>query len=333
VTALPGLTPMWLRLGMALATVAIGSVAAAGTAILAVPSDGWVTWSVPTVADAPAWCCFEGYGRRSASAGCDLDDRSGGYGSRDADAPVDRMQVYARMSKGVLQRIRAFGPSCPVESATAVSDLGDVAADDSVRWLQQRIGTDDQITADLLAALSVHAGPVARDALSALARGGTDAETRKDAVFWMGQVRASDSSGILRSILFDDADPAVREHAAFSIAQSSIESRAADLIRSGTADPVADVRAQAWFWLAQTGAPESESAINRALAAESDPDVRERAIFALSQLPDDRAVDALGTVLDDPSRSRDDRKRALFWLGQSDSPRAHDYLARVLDGH
>ncbi len=323
-----------IRLCVALLTMVFTGVPVepAAAAVLDPPRDGWASWAVPAVADAPAWCCFDWDGKRRSEGRCDLDARSGGYGSRDQDAPVDTMRIYAKFDGGTLARIRALSPTCPVESKTAIADLGAVDADDSVRWLQQQLASSRDRGSDVLAALSVHAGPAARDALAMAARVGDDVEIRKNAVFWMGQVRASDSAEILRSIMFDDADAIVREHAAFSLSQSSIPETGVDLIRLGNTDRTADVRARAWFWLAQTGDPDSESAIADAMRREKDDEVREQAIFALSQLPDDRSVDALGAIVGDPARPSEDRKRALFWLGQSDSPRAQDYLSKVLAG-
>jgi len=155
-------------------------------------------------------------------------------------------------------------------------------------------------------------------------------ETRKQAVFWMAQMRGREGADITSSIMFTDKDAEVREHAAFSLAQSESPRVTADLIRLGNTDRDAEVRAQAWFWLAHTAAPETESAIFTALSKETDAEVRERAILALSRLPDERAAKALLTIAEDRSQSRELRKRAVFWLSQSDSDTALTYLEQVL---
>lgn len=294
------------------------------------PVQGWASWEVPTVAGAPDWCCFDWQGGRSASGVCNLDSRDGGYGSRDQDRPVDSMRIHVRLEAGEVRQIRALGPRCQVKARTPVVDLGAMPADDSARWLARRIAPHTSISGDALAALAIHAGAVARDALVGVAKRDTSRENRKDAVFWIGQVRVSDAAADLEQIMFEDADPALREHAAFSLSQSQVPDRAQALIRLGKTDRTAKVRAQAWFWLAHTAAPESEVAIADALAREQDPHVREQAIFALSQLPEERAVAALAAIVQDPKRSREDRKQALFWLAQSESPRAQQYLEHVL---
>ncbi len=295
------------------------------------PAQGWASWEVPAVEGAPDWCCFDWLGKRKTTSGiCELDGRDGGWGSRDEDGPVERMRIHVLLDGGEVRKIRALGPSCPTRARTPIADLGAVTADDSARWRARRIAPRTRISDDALAALAIHAGSVARDALVGVANRDTSRESREQAVFWMGQVRASDSAAELQRIMFEDADPKLREHAAFSLSQSEVPDRTPALIRLGRTDRTAEVRAQAWFWLAQTEAPESEAAIMDVLARERDAHVREQAIFALSQLPEERAVAALAAIVQDPKRSREDRKQALFWLGQSESPRAQQYLDRLL---
>ncbi len=143
-------------------------------------------------------------------------------------------------------------------------------------------------------------------------------------------VRGAEGAEVTSSLMFGDANPEVRKHAAFALAQSKSPRVAADLIRLGNTDKVGDVRAKAWFWLAQKGAAEAEQAIGEALRKDADEDVREQAIFALSQLPDERATRALIAAAEDQSLTREQRKRAVFWLSQSRSDSAVAYLDRVL---
>jgi HEAT repeat protein len=308
---------------------------------LKLPADGWSSWEVAAVDDAPAFCCWNN--GRTARGGswstCKLDGNDGGFGSRD-DETTDTVRIYARTVGGKVDRLRALSASCPVEAATAIHDLGAVAEDDSARWLidlgkQAELATikPQRIGDNVLAALAVHRGNFARDALAGMARNDARRETRRQAVFWLAQLRGAEGAEITSSVMFSDKDPDVRKHAAFALGQSKSPRVAADLIRLGSTDADADVRSQAWFWLAQKGAPEAENAISAALRKDQDDDVRERAVFALSQLPDERATKALIAVAEDQSLSRQQRKRAVFWLTQSDSEAAQAYLERVLTAH
>jgi HEAT repeat protein len=310
----------------------------AQSAELALPQDGWSSWQVAAVDQAPDWCCWsdDRNFRDSSRMSCRLDAASQSFGSRD-HSTTDAVRVYAHTAGGKIDRLRVLSTTCPVETATAIHDLGRVADDESARWLlnlaKQREGDANTRRHDedgVLTALAVNRGDVARDGLAGIARNDARTETRKQAVFWMALLRGPEGADITSSIMFTDKNAEVREHAAFSLAQSEAPRATADLIRLGNTDRDAEVRAQAWFWLAHTAAPEAESAIFTALRKETDPEVRERAILALSRLPDERAAKALLTIAEDRSQSRELRKRAVFWLSQSDSDAALKYLDQVL---
>jgi hypothetical protein len=301
------------------------------------PRDGWVSWEVPAVEEAPAWCCFSSWQEKDYSkAVCKLDGRSNGYGNRH-DATTDAVKVYARMTGGKLDRLQALSASCPVEARTPVQTLGDVSTDDSARWLVAQVNqngrdavTHETIGEGALAALALHRGDLASGALAGFARDDARVETRKWAVFWLSQLRGVEGADVTSSVMFADRDSDVRQHAAFSLSQSKSPRVAQDLIRLGNTDKVGEVRAQAWFWLAQSGAQQAEGAITAALNKDADDDVREQAIFALSQLPEGRATNALIAAAEDRSLSREQRKRAVFWLSHSDSSAALAYLDKVL---
>ncbi|HTU64977.1 MAG TPA: HEAT repeat domain-containing protein [Steroidobacteraceae bacterium] len=322
------------RVGAAVAAcVALGLAAQGRSAEIALPKDGWASWQVEAVEDAPAWCCFNWNDHDATPETCRLGDDNRGFGTRD-HATTDSVRVYARFKAGKLEKLRALAAACPVDTKTPVQKLENVAADDSVRWLTgiakqkstQKFDLDD----DALAALAIHRGATAFDALNGFARADADAEARKKAIFWMAVLRGAAGAKVTTDLMFGDADSEVRKHAAFAVTQSKSATKTADLTRLGDTDKDGDVRAQAWFWLAHTGAEGAERAIANALRKDADDHVREQAVFALSQLPDDRATPALIHVAEDQSLSREQRKRALFWLGQSKSPTAVAYLDRVL---
>jgi hypothetical protein len=295
-----------------------------------------VSWQVPAVDNAPAWCCWDNrHGGNHSPKACALDN-SDGFGIGDRDTTTDAVKVYARVANGKVDRLQALSAGCPVETKTPIQELGEVAVDDSVRWLVtqgKQDGTGSvrhgSIGESALAALALHRGNLALNSLEQLSRD-PRVETRKWSVFWLSMVRGSEGADITSKVMFSDADAEVRKHAGFAIAQTKSPRAAADLIRQGNTDKVGDVRAQAWFWLAQTGAVDAEKAIQAALRKDDNEDVREQAVFALSQLPGDRAVKALIEVAQDQSLPREQRKRAVFWLSQSESEAAQSYLEKVL---
>ncbi len=308
-----------------------GLFSADATAQPSSSADGWISWQVPAVEGAPNWCCFHWNSDQAMPKTCNLDSRNISYGnSGDADEDAEQMQIYAFIQDGELKKLRTLEASCPVKAKTEIVDLGVISAADSVNWLAEHISPHSKLSSHVLGAVAVHAGQRARTVLVDTARSNADTANRKDAVFWMGQVRAVDTQAELRQIMFNDASAKVREHAAFSMSQSDIPGHADSLIELANTDSSAKVRAQAWFWLTQTAAEESESAIFAALDKETDRQVQHQAIFALSQLPDERALRALTRVIENKNLSRDNRKQALFWLAQSDSPSAFEYMDSML---
>ncbi len=309
----------------------------ATAAELTLPRDGWVSWEVPAVDNAPAWCCWSWHERKATGTSCNLDGNPDGIGMRHENEKTDAVKVYARLATGKVERLQVLAAACPVETKTPIASIGTIAGDDSVRWLiaQARLRDTDAtpnqpIDESALAALAMHRGDLARDTLANYARGDDRAKTRKQAVFWLAMLRGEEGADITSSVMFKDADPEVRQHAAFSMTLSKSPRVAADLIRLANTDKTGEVRAQAWFWLAHTGAPAAEQAIADALRKDADEHVREQAIFALSRLPEERATRALIATAEDRSLSNEQRKRAVFWLSQSEAAGAQAYLDQVL---
>jgi HEAT repeat protein len=263
---------------------------------LTLPRDGWVSWQVAAVDGAPEWCCWSNSNnfRNAPRTACKLDSKQDSWGNRD-DETTDQVRIYARTAGGKLDRVRVLSVTCPAEAATPIRDLGTVAENDSARWL---VGLAKQKNENVLAALAINRGDIARDALSDIARNDTRGETRQKAVFWLAQVRGQEGADIASSVMFNDKDPEVREHAAFALSQSAT--------------------------------PRAEADLTRLLNTDKNDEVREGAVFALSQLPDERATRALIATAENRSLARELRKKAVFWLSQSESDAAQKYLERVL---
>jgi len=317
-------------LGFSAACVTWLIAADARGAAPALPSDGWASWEVAAVEDAPAFCCWSSSDKRiTVTKACDLDSGEQGYGTRD-DTHTDMVRVYVKLANGKVQKLRTLSASCPVETRTPIRTLEGISADDSARWLGSvRSGLDRD---DWLSSLAIHRGDLPFNALENTARTDTDLETRRQAIFWLAMLRGTAGAEVVADVLFNDQNADIREHAAFALTQSRSPRIAADLTKAGKSDTSGEVRAQAWFWLAKSGAPDAEAPILTAMTRDQDDHVREQAVFALSQLPGDRATRALIRAAEDRSLSREQRKRALFWLAQSQAPDAQAYLDRVLLG-
>lgn len=307
---------------------AVIAAPAAGSPLDALRADGLYAWQVDALPDAPAWCCFRFRGERPVFDACNLDGGLVNHGLDGGAGNGGTMQLYARIEAGTLTRLRALGADCPVRTRQPIIDLGRIDGDASVAWLARELERGSPVESDLLAAIGVHAVDPARAVLLEATRPDRPEQRRKDAIFWLGQLRVAEVAREMEHWLFDDPDPDIREQAAFALSQSDSAERVDLLSRQGRDDRNPSVRGQAWFWLAQTGAPDAAERIRSAIA--SDREVREEAVFALSQLPDEQAVGALLATLEDPRLDDDTRRQALFWLTQSDSERAWAYLDRLL---
>jgi hypothetical protein len=306
---------------------------------LPLPKDGWASWDVEAVDDAPAMCCWGNWTNGVAQPqSCNLDGDKHGYGTQGHET-TSTMRIYAKFANGKLEKLRPLAASCPVETKTPIQKLDDIATDDSARWLigithqPGVIGKSRQDDGEeVILALAAHRGDVAFDGLANLARNDANEEGRKQAIFWIADMRGVQGADLVANIMFADKSSEVRKHSIFALTLSKSPRIAADITKAGNTDKDGDVRAQAWFWLAQTHAPGAEAALVAAAKNDADDHVREQAIFAMSQLPDERSTKALIMAAEDKSLDREQRKRAVFWLGQSGKPGAQEYLDKVLLG-
>src|SRR5262245_10754288 len=93
-----------IRAALSLGGLALMSRAKAAEAVLV--KEGWASWQVEAVENAPAWCCWSTWdGRDTSRKTCMLDEDHGGYGSRD-DSRTDAVRVYARVHGGKIERLR-----------------------------------------------------------------------------------------------------------------------------------------------------------------------------------------------------------------------------------
>jgi hypothetical protein len=320
-------------MGFALAVfAAVDASAATGLQAQVTQADGWVAWQVPMIADAGAPCCFTWRRGAPAQNGCDLDARDWSFGT-DSKHPLhdSTLAVYAHVSKGHIDRLRAVASACPVESKDAIRRLDAVVPAQSVAlladWLAGADARHDDDSA--LAALAYHEDASATRAIAVRAEPGHDEDVREQALFWLGQTRGAEGADNVEHYAMTDADPDLREKAVFALSQSKAGDPYARILAIARSDRTPHVRSQALFWMAQMEDPRAQADITASLATEASDDAREQAVFALSQLKEGQAEDALIAVVRG-NYPRDVKKQALFWLGESGSPRAIRALDEVL---
>jgi HEAT repeat protein len=154
-----------------------------------------------------------------------------------------------------------------------------------------------------------------------------DLEVRKQAVFWLSQVRGDETVDTLMRVFQSAADEELAKQAIFALSQQH-SPRAREQIKKIAGDKNAslEMRKQALFWAAQNGGM-SDADLLETYRDTPERELREQLIFLMSQ---SRAVDALIEVArTDPDQEQ--RKKAIFWLGQSRDPRAEQVLLEILE--
>ena len=263
----------------AFAALACAAMAPLRAGELPLPRDGWASWQVPAVDGAPAWCCFSSWKHADdEQMTCQLDGQRQGYGTRNHDDTTDAVKVYARLSAGRVERLQVLSASCPVETRTPVLELSGIATDDSARWLatqvrQGRVDEDendrDSVGRDALAALAMHRGEVANQALVGFTHH-PRASTRKWSVFWLAQSGNPGAEQAIGAALRNDTDDEVREHAVFALSLLPGERSTKALIAAAEDQTLSrEQRKRAVFWLSQSEMPSAQAYLDQILARTS----------------------------------------------------------------
>jgi hypothetical protein len=309
--------------------------------LLAASQPAWIAWAVP--ASDGNMCCFESakQGGAGCCGGCRLEGRGFFKARLKPDGPIPleeprRMHVLLRVEGGRVTRIQAYSANCALDAGgLPVHWLEGARSGESVALLAGLASTPRAwpVAAGFEAehavmSLAQHVDPAVDPALERLAAAGP-IESRKQAVFWMGQARGRRGYESLLRILRDAKEDELREHVVFSLSQSEVPEAKDAIIEVAKRDRSGEVRGQALFWLAQMAGARAREAITDAIRDDPETEVKERAVFALSQLPSEEGVPQL-IRLAKTNRNPVVREKAMFWLGQSEDPRALAFFEEVL---
>lgn len=205
-------------------------------------SSGWFAWKVPIRGHTV--CCNR----------CSLDHNHGfSIDSDDDDLnTTGEMLVTVRVEGGKIRKTRLFDGSCNLDKKVQI--LTNVSVESSVDYLLSQIPNADR-EGELMAAISMHDHPRVIPALLELARHDPDHETRRHAIFWLGQRAGEKVAGELRRFVDEDPDDDIKQHAVFAISQLPRERSVPLLIDLVKTHKNRAVRERSMFWLAQTGDP------------------------------------------------------------------------------
>lgn len=166
------------------------------------------------------------------------------------------VRVVLRLRDGRVRDVDTYvGGRWRESSAT---DLGTVGVEEAVEYLRALVERDrgeasEDAILPIVLADSVTVWP---DLLRIARNESLKSDTRKKAVFWLGQAAGEAATAGLDSIATDpDGDREVREHAIFALSQLPRDEGVPVLIRIAKTHGDYELRKKALFWLGQTGDP------------------------------------------------------------------------------
>lgn len=183
------------------------------------------------------------------------------WGGRDNDwrwvGEPGPVRVSLRRSGGTVTSVRVYvGGTWP--PGERVTDLGTLPAAAAARYLLELARTDSGRPARdaVFAAVLADSAVVWRELLAIGRNRNVHRDTRKQAVFWLGQeAEAAALQGLDSLVSADDETIEVREAAVFALSQRPPDEGIPLLLRVARANPDHRLRRRAMFWLAQSGDP------------------------------------------------------------------------------
>jgi hypothetical protein len=312
--------------------------------LAAAPGPAWIGYAMPALGR-HQMCCYRSMDEIGKGApGCRLESEGGTFNVSDSDDEGRALDdggefvVLFRAQGGRIGRVRTVSSGCGIDAGgLPLHWITGVRPADSLELLGSLVGAGlgpgrkagKPMHEPAMAAIAMHADPGADALLETLVAPGQPLETRKQAAFWMGNLRGRRGYEALRRLVKQDQDPELREHAVFALSQSEVPEAIDVMIDVARHDADPEVRSQGVFWLSQKAGRKAADAITRAIEEDPETEVKEKAVFALSQLPNDESV----PLLIDLARKNANpavRKKAMFWLGQSEDPRALAFFEEVL---
>ena len=190
-------------------------------------------------------------------SGSGITIRGDGDGEWEPDCEHGPVRVSLRLEGGRVIRAETRVGGRWRADAPAATDLGLVPAKEGAMLLLQLARRARDEGSELITAATLADSVVIWPALLELARDRElPAETRRQAVFWLGQAAGEPATRGLDSIAADDrGDLEVREHAVFALSQRPSAEGVPALIRIARTSPQPELRRRALFWLGQSEDP------------------------------------------------------------------------------
>ena len=172
--------------------------------------------------------------------------------------PADFFFVMFRVEDRQITRIRTYSANCPLDAGgKAVHWFSNVAVNDSVDYMktflapaQTRKFNDAAVTV-----LALTEGDQPLSELLSIARDGSTASVKGNALFWLAQRAGARAVGTITAAIESDPDTEVKKKAVFALSQLPKDEGVPLLIQQARTNKNPAVRKQAMFWLGQSKDP------------------------------------------------------------------------------
>jgi uncharacterized protein YbcI len=182
----------------------------------------------------------------------------------------------------------------------------------------------------LLFVISSHNGIEAGKFLRSAALGRYPTEIRKNAIFWIGNLKDDKSIDYLKEIYKKSKEKELREQVIFALHLCDNDDAVKEMIRIARQDSSSEIRKNAIFWLGQRACQESIIYLKGVVEeTDEDDEVKNSAVFAISQLPKEKSIPLLIDIAKN-NKSASVRKKAIFWLGQTGDEEAIKFFEKIL---
>ncbi len=183
------------------------------------------------------------------------------HGEWESDCAPGPVRMSLRVSGGRVTEAHTYvgGRWRPAQGAT--TDLGTVpAAQAAADLLTLAERADDDADALITGATLADSAVVWPDLLRLARKEALPLETRRQAVFWLGQAAGEAAARGLDSISTDErGDIEIRKQAVFALSQRPADEGVPALIRVARTSPSGELRKSALFWLGQSEDPRALS--------------------------------------------------------------------------
>lgn len=175
----------------------------------------------------------------------------------ESDCDNGPVRTVLTVSGGKVSRVRSYVGGRWRAGGTGVTDLGTVGAPEAANYLLDLASRVPGGSNEAVFAATLADSAMIWPALVRLAKNeAVPKETRRSAVFWLGQAAGTAATASLDSLVGDSqGDRQIREAAVFALSQRPKDEGVPALIRVAQTNRDPDIRRKAMFWLGQSDDP------------------------------------------------------------------------------